>query len=199
MNLNNSRIGDALFTKTQQRVLSLLYGRPDKSYYLNEIVRLAGVGKGSVTRELEKFCHVGLLTLSRRGNQTHYQANKDNPIFSELRAITQKTFGIVDVLKQVLAPLMANVNYAFIFGSVAKGTEHAGSDIDLMLVGNELSYGAVMELLDPAEQQLGRTINPTIYSLQEFTTRCNSNQHFIKQVLEQSRLWIVGEKEVFHE
>ena len=199
MNINNSRIGDVLFTKTQQQVLGLLYGRPEQSYYLNEIVRLAGVGKGSVTRELEKFCRAGLLTLSHQGNQTHYQANKDNPIFSELRAITQKTFGIVDVLKHALTPLSANVDLAFVYGSIAKGTEHANSDIDLMLVGNELSYGAVMELLEPAEQQLGRTINPTIYSLPEFTDRSKNNQHFIQQVMGQSRLWIVGEKEVFNE
>jgi len=188
-----------LFTKTQQRVLGLLYGRPEQSFYLNEIVRLAEVGKGSVRRELEKLCRVGLLTMTRQGNQNHYQANSANPIFSELKAITQKTFGIVDVLKSALSPLLTRLDHAFIYGSVAKGSEHANSDIDLMLVGDELSYGVVMELLGPAEQRLGRTINPTLYSLQEFTDRRKNNQHFVTRVMVQPKLWITGETEALNQ
>src|SRR5450631_2285351 len=144
--MSSSAIGDALFTKTQQRVLGLLYGKPEQSYYLNEIVRLAAVGKGSVNRELDKLCAAGLLTVSRQGNQNHYQANANNPIFNELKAITQKTFGVVDIIKAALAPLLPQLNCAFIYGSVAQGTEHAGSDIDLMLVCDDMSYSEVMEL-----------------------------------------------------
>jgi len=192
---NTSRIGDALFTKTQQRVLGLLYGRPDRSFYLNELVRLAGVGKGSLRRELEKFCEAGLLTLTRQGNQNHYQANNASPIFGELKAITQKTFGIVDVLKDVLTPLLPYIDYAFVYGSIAKSSEHADSDIDLMLVGGELIYSDVMVLLDSAEQTLGRTINPTLYTHSEFTKRRNSNQHFVMRIMEQPKLWIIGDME----
>ena len=195
MSSGTSNIGDALFTKTQQRVLGLLYGRPERSFYLNELVRLAGVGKGSVRRELEKFCEAGLLTLTRQGNQNHYQANKASPIFSELKAITQKTFGIVNVLRDALTPLLPHIDYAFVYGSVAKSSEHAGSDIDLMLVGGELIYSDVMALLDSAEQKLGRTINPTLYTRNEFMKRRNSNQHFVTRVMEQPKLWIVGEME----
>ena len=190
--MSRSAIGDALFTKTQQRVLGLLYGKPEQSYYLNEIVRLAAVGKGSVNRELDKLCAAGLLTVSRQGNQNHYQANANNPIFNELKAITQKTFGVVDIIKSALAPLLPQLNCAFIYGSVAQGTEHAGSDIDLMLVGDDMSYSEVMELLAPAEKQLGRTINPTLYTVAEFTDRKNSHQPFITRVMEQPKLWLVG-------
>ena len=191
--MSRSAIGDALFTKTQQRVLGLLYGKPEQSYYLNEIVRLAAVGKGSVNRELDKLCAAGLLTVSRRGNQNHYQANANNPIFNELKAITQKTFGVVDIIKAALTPLLPQLNCAFIYGSIAQGTEHAGSDIDLMLVGDDMSYSKVMELLAPAEKQLGRTINPTLYTVAEFTDRKNNHQPFITRVIEQPKLWLMGE------
>jgi uncharacterized protein len=197
--INCSAIGDALFTKTQQRVLGLLYGKPEQSYYLNEIVRLAAVGKGTVNRELEKLCAAGLLTVSRQGNQNHYKANPNNPIFNELKAITQKTFGIGDIIKAALAPLLPQLTHAFIYGSVAKGTEHAGSDIDLMLVGDGLSYSEVMGLLSHAEQQLRRTINPTMYTIAEFNDRKASHQSFITRIMEQPKLWLVGDTELNNE
>ena len=137
--------------------------------------------------------------MTRQGNQNHYQANGSNPIFEELKAITQKTFGIVDILREALAPLLSRLDHAFVYGSVAKGSEHADSDIDLMLVGNELSYSAVMELLSPAEQRLGRTINPTLYSLQEFTDRHRNNQHFVTRIMLEPKLWITGETETFNQ
>ena len=185
-----SSIGDALFTGTQQRVLGLLYGKPEQSYYLNEIVRLAGMGKGAVSRELAKLVAAGLLTVVRQGNQNHYQANSANPIFAELKAITQKTFGIADVVKVALVPLLPAVELAFIYGSVAKGSEHASSDIDVMLVGDNLSYSEVMELLASAEQQLGRTVNPTIYDSLDFSKRIGAKQSFITRVMEQPKLWL---------
>jgi len=183
-----TNIGDALFTKTQQRLLSLLYGQPDQSLYLNELVRRAQVGRGSVARELVKLTDSGLVTMTRQGNQNHYQANRDNPIFHELVHIVQKTFGISEVLKNALLPVTDTLEQAFIYGSVAKGGAHAGSDIDLMLVGNDLSYSDIMELLAPAEQQLQRTINPTLYSPDEFEQRIADNQSFVTRVMEQPRL-----------
>jgi len=195
MTFNSSTIGDALFTKTQQRVLALLYGKPEQSYYFNEIVRLAGVGKGSIKRELEKFCEAGLLTVTPQGNQNHYQANSNNPIYRELRGITQKTFGVADIINIALAPLLAKIDIAFIYGSVAKGLEHADSDIDLFLVANELNYSDIMNVLPQAEKQLGRTISLTLYSQQEFKKRRKNNQHFIKRVMEQPKLWLTGNME----
>ncbi|WP_298451008.1 nucleotidyltransferase domain-containing protein [uncultured Marinobacter sp.] len=183
-----TNIGDALFTKTQQRVLTLLYGQPDQSLYLNELVRLAQVGRGSVARELTKLTDSGLVVMTRQGNQNHYQANRDNPIFHELIHIVQKTFGVSEILTNALLPVADSFEQAFIYGSVAKGEAHAGSDIDLMLVGHDLSYSDIMELLAPAEQQLQRTINPTLYSPDEFEKRIADNQSFVTRVMEQPRL-----------
>jgi predicted nucleotidyltransferase len=193
MNINKSNIGEALFTKTQQRVLGLLYGQTDKSFYLNEIVRLADMGKGTVRRELEKLVSVGLLTVNKQGNQNHYQANAENPIFTELQSIVRKTFGVVGVLSSVLHDILEIVDYAFVYGSVAKGTEHSDSDIDLMLVVEELSYTDLMDVLSIAEKQLGRSINPTIFNKQEIQKRVEQKQSFITRVLSQDLLWLKGE------
>lgn len=181
-------IGDALFTKTQQRLLSLLYGHPEQSYYLNELVRLANIGRGTVVRELAKLTDSGLVVMAWHGNQKHYQANPENPVFQELRQLVQKTFGISDVLQNALLPMADTLEQAFIYGSIAKGDAHAGSDIDLMLVGHDLSYSDVMTRLAPAEQQLQRTINPTLYSPSEFEQRIKDNQSFVTRVLEQPRI-----------
>lgn len=193
-------IGDALFTKTQQRLLSVLYGHPDQSFYLNELVRLAQIGRGSVVRELAKLTESGLVIMTPRGNQHHYQANQDIPIFQELCSLVQKTFGIREILQTALAPLADQVEQAFVYGSVAKGEAHAASDVDVMLIGNDLSYSGIMELLAPAEQQLQRTINPTVYSPAEFEQRIKEQQSFVTRVLEQPRLELVftNEKDLAH-
>lgn len=183
-------IADALFTKAQQRVLALLYGKPERSFYLNEIVRLAGMGRGAIARELEKLSLASLITVTPQGNQTHYQANRGNPVFDELRGIVIKTFGITDVLKEALNPLLskAEPQLVFIYGSIAKGEEHAESDIDVMIVADGVTYSDVMALLEPAERELKRIINPTIYSFDEFKKRRESDQSFIKRVLEQPKI-----------
>lgn len=193
-------IGDALFTKTQQRLLSVLYGHPDQSFYLNELVRLAQIGRGSVVRELAKLTESGLVIMTPHGNQHHYQANQDTPIFQELCSLVQKTFGIREILQTALAPLADQVEQAFVYGSVAKGEAHAASDVDVMLIGNDLSYNGIMELLAPAEQQLQRTINPTVYSPAEFEQRIKEQQSFVTRVLEQPRLELVftNEKDLAH-
>ncbi|MCX7546226.1 nucleotidyltransferase domain-containing protein [Marinicella gelatinilytica] len=195
MKMNQLTMGEALFTKTQQKVLGLLYGQTEKSFYLNEIVKLADMGKGTVRRELDKLSASGLLTVRKQGNQMHYQANSDNPIFHELQGIVKKTFGVVGNIESALQDILPDVTYAFIYGSVAKGSEHAGSDIDLMVIAEDLSYTLLMETLADAEQQLGRPINPTIYSPNEFQKRIKNNQNFITRVLSQDILWIKGEEQ----
>lgn len=181
-------VGDALFTKAQQKVLSLLFGRPDKSYYLNEIVRYAAMGKGVISRELAKLTAAGLLLASKQGNQNHYQANANAAIFSELKQIVLKTFGLVGLLQAELQPLLPQLEQAFVYGSVAKGDDHASSDVDVMLVGHDLSYSNVMQLLMPVEKQLQRSINPTLYSPEEFAERLATGQNFLTQVMAQARI-----------
>jgi len=186
-------IGEALFTKTQQKVLGILYGQTEQSFYLNELVKLVGMGKGTVRRELDKLTAAGLLTVRKQGNQMHFQANSGNPIFHELKDIVKKTFGVVGVVESALENILPDVLFAFIYGSVAKGKEHTDSDIDLMIVAEDLSYSILVESLTDVERQLGRTINPTLYTPDEFQTRINEKQHFITQVLSHEILWIKGE------
>ncbi len=183
-------IASALFTKTQQQILALLYGQADSSFYLNEIVRLTDVGKGAIARDLKKMTEAGLLRTHRQGNQTHYQANPDNPIYEELRTITRKTFGVVEVVHQALISLHPHIHFAFIYGSIAKGTDHAASDVDVFIVGDDLSYSEVMEALEPAENQINRAINPTIFTQSEFTQRESAQNHFIIQVMAGPKLWL---------
>ena len=128
-------IGDALFTKTQQKVLGLLFGKPDKSFYTNEIMRWAAMGRGTVSRELERLVGAGLISITREGNQNHYQADHTNPIYKELVSIVKKSFGIADEIKERLKPLDKSIELAFIYGSISKGSDTKSSDIDLMLVG----------------------------------------------------------------
>ena len=185
-------LGEVLFTKTQQKVLGLLYGRPAETFYLNEIVRLAGIGKGTIKRELEKMLAAGLLTVKRIGNQSHYQANKNCPIFTELSGIVRKTIGIVDVIKTALLTVDVDIQLAFIYGSMAKGEDTVNSDIDLMVVTDSLAYADLMSVLSDAEASLGRPINPTIYDETQIKRKLAEENAFLTRVMEQSKLWIKG-------
>lgn len=187
-----SLLGDVLFTKTQQRVLGLLFGTPEQTFYLNEIVRLAGVGKGTVNRELIRMQESGLLTVTRIGNQNHFQANKQCPIYDELKGIVRKTFGIADVIHYALLPIEEKIDYAFVYGSIAKGEDNADSDIDLMVVSGSLSYADVMNVLIGTEQSLGRTVNPSIYTARQIKDKLKSKDSFISRVMKQDKLWIKG-------
>jgi predicted nucleotidyltransferase len=181
-------VGDALFTKGQQKVLVLFFGQAHKSFYLNEVVRYAAMGKGVISRELAKLTDAGLLVASKQGNQNHYQANADCPIFNELKQIVLKTFGVAGLLRVGLEPLFGQLEQAFIYGSMAKGEDHAGSDIDMMLVGNDLSYSDIMHMLGPIEQQLQRTVNPTLYSPAEFAERLAAEQNFLTKIMAQDQI-----------
>jgi predicted nucleotidyltransferase len=158
-----SGIGDALFTKTRRKVLGLLFSNLDKTYYFNEIVRMAGVGIGTVQRELEKLTAAGLLTVRKVGNQKHYQANPKSPIFQELRDIVLKTFGVANELLRALEPFSEKIVVAFVYGSIAKGADTASSDIDLIVISGDLVYPEVISTFADAEATLGRAVNPTLY------------------------------------
>lgn len=187
-------IADALFGKTKQRVLGLLYGKPDESFHANEIVRRAGTGKGSVMRELETLRAAGLLTCENRGNQTLYQANHQSPVYAELAGLVRKTFGMADVIRLALSPLASKIRWAFIYGSIAKNEAAATSDIDLMLIGENLQYSEVMELLASAEKNLGRTISPTLYTPQDLAGKIAAGSAFVIRVLEQSKINVIGQE-----
>lgn len=185
-------LGDALFSKTQRQILGLLFGRSDKSYYTKEIVRFAGVGVGTIQRELEKLSTVGLLTIEYIGNQKHYRANEKSPIFEELRGIVQKTFGLADVLREALSDYRDIINLAFIYGSVAKETDRVRSDVDIMIVSDHLSYPETLELFAVIEPTVGRPVNPTIYKVVEFKNKIASDNSFVTRVIKQQKIFLVG-------
>ena len=192
MGMNKTSLSEALFSKTQRRVLGLLFGNPDRRYYANGIVRFAGAGIGTVQRELERLAAVGLLTVTRIGNQKHYQANRQSPIFEELRGIVLKTFGVADVLREALAPFAGRIREAFIYGSVAKGMDTASSDIDVMVVADDLSYSDIFPPLAEAENKLGRTINPTVYSQTELRRKLAEDNAFLSRVMDQPKVYLIG-------
>lgn len=169
----------------------MLFSRPDKSFFANEIVRLAGGGFGAVHRELAALESAGLITATRIGNQKHYQANREAPIYAELRGIVLKTVGLADVLRKALAPLAPRIRAAFVYGSIAKGTDTARSDIDLMVVADNLEYADVFKIASDAEAVLGRSINPTVLSSRELKKE-SADDGFHSRVLAQPRIFVIG-------
>lgn len=185
-------IADALFTRTQQRVLGLLYGNPSRSFYSNEIVRLSGVGIGTVHRELARLLASGLVTAGAIGNQKHYQANRAAPVFEELRGLALKTFGVADVLRAALAPLAARIRVAFVHGPVAAGKDAGPADVDVMVLSDYLGYGEVIAALGAAERSLGRGVNPSIYGRVEFLRRASEEGGFLARALHGPRILLIG-------
>lgn len=192
MHKQATSMADALFSTTQQRVLSHLFGQPHKSFYASELIRLAAGGSGAIQRELARLEQSGLITVTRIGAQKHYQANPDAPIYSELCGIVQKTVGLAEPLKKALKPIAEQVVAAFVYGSVAKRNDTATSDIDLMLISDTLTYADVFTALENTASIVGRSINPTVYSTKEFNRRIAEGKSFIKRVLAQPKLWIIG-------
>lgn len=183
---------DCLFSSTKQRVLGILYGQPHRSFYSNELIKLAAIGTGAVQRELATLTSSGLVTVLAVGNQRHYRANAQSPIFEELRSIIQKTVGLAGPLQDALEPVLDDILAAFVYGSVAKKTDTADSDIDLMVVSDHLSYGDLFTALEEASVALGRPINPTILSHKEFQERMARQESFLTRVIQQPKIWIVG-------
>ena len=187
---------DALFPAVRQRVLAVLFGSPDRSFYANELIALARSGSGAVQRELASLLAAGLVTVRDQGNQKHYQANAASPVFAELRGLVLKTVGLADVLRAALAPLEDQVAAAFVYGSVARQQDTAASDVDVLIVSDALGYAEVFGALEGAAQTLGRTINPTLYTRAELARRRAQDNAFVTRVLDQPRIWLMGDEEV---
>ena len=185
-------MADALFPKVRQRVLAVLFGNPDRSFYANEVIALAQSGTGAVQRELAALLDAGLLLMTRRGNQKHFQANSAAPVFAELRGLVLKTMGLADVLRAALAPLEAHISAAFVYGSVAKQQDTAHSDIDVLIVSATLGYADVFGALESATTQLGRKVNPTLYTPEDITKRMAQDNAFVTRVLQQPKIWLIG-------
>lgn len=195
MGTQRARAGQsaALFGKSRLAVLALLYGRPEESFYLREAARAAGVGLGAVQRELRRLADAGIVRRTRRGRQVYYQADRGCPFFAELKGLVVKTAGVGDVLRAALAPLAGRVRVAFIHGSVARGEEQRGSDVDVLVVGSA-SFAEVAAALGPAQKVLAREVNPTVYPPAEFRAKAAAGHHFIKTVLCGAKIFLTGDE-----
>ncbi len=185
-------MADALFPKVRQRVLAVLFGNPDRSFYANEVIALAQSGTGAAQRELAALLDAGLLLMTKRGNQKHFQANTAAPVFAELRGLVLKTMGLADVLRVALATLETQISAAFVYGSVAKQQDTAQSDIDVLILSSTLGYADVFGVLENATSQLGRRVNPTLYTPDDIAKRIAQDNAFVTRVLQQPKIWLIG-------
>ena len=192
-NKKNRSLIDALFSSVRKKVLGVLFGNPGRSFFFNEIIALVNSGTGAVQRELERLSDSGLVTISQVGNQKHYQANPNSPIFEEICSLIRKTVGLVEPLKDALTSCREKLQFALVFGSVAKESDNAYSDIDLLIVSDEMTLEDVYVLLSDVEKDLVRKINPTIYTKAEFETRLQSKNSFLMRVLKGKTILLVGE------
>lgn len=180
-----------LFSEYRRRVLALLLLHPDERYHVREIARLTNTTAGTLHRELSKLAKSKVLLREQSGNQVYYQANRNFPIYTELASILKKTSGLVDVLFDFLTPLAEKIEVAFVFGSVAKGTENQGSDIDVLIIG-EIDFTEVVVALYAAQTSLGREINPKIYSREQWKASIHKKDLFIQEILNNPKLFIMG-------
>jgi hypothetical protein len=189
---NASALGDLLFGQTRGRILALLFGRPDQSFYIRQIARETRTSAGSVQRELEALANVGLIQRTDSGHQVYYQANHNHPVYPEIHALVAKTVGVFQLIRAALAPLADRISQAFVYGSLASGNENAQSDVDLMIVG-EVRLDEVLAQLAPVEPRIGRPINPTLYSLSDFKTKIDNGNHFLRSVMQGQKVFLIGE------
>ena len=190
-------IKHALFTESQAKVLFWIFGQPRRSYHLSELRRLTGLGSASLQREINRLVDANLATSEMVGNQRQITANNKSSVFHELCALTRKIVNIAPMLQEALSVIENKIVIALVYGSVAKETDTATSDIDVMLVGHDLTLGEVLEALEPVETMLDRKINPTCYSVGEFKKRLGDQDSFVNRVLDQPTIKLIGDADVF--
>jgi DNA-binding transcriptional ArsR family regulator len=195
MRADGKTLEDVLFGKARGAILALLYEHPDESLYYRQITRqVKGLSVGTLQRELDTLTNLGLIERSDVGKQVFYRANRNHPVFPELRALVAKTVGAIPALRVALAPLADRISVAFIYGSKARGTEKAESDIDLLVVGRT-TLEDVLEKVGNIEASLRRVVNPTVYSVPEFKTKLASGNHFLNSVVRGEKLFLIGDED----
>ncbi|KJC51458.1 transcriptional regulator [Bradyrhizobium sp. LTSP849] len=188
-------LSSALFSKVQQRVLGLIFAHPDRSFYTSEIIRTVESGSGAVERELSRLQRSGLVSVEHIGNQKHYRANRHSPIFEELQGLVLKTVALREPLRNALEPYADKIKTAFVYGSVANGTDTAQSDIDVMVIGDDLNYSDLYTAFQHAEDRLLRKINPTFLSTDEWQRRSSTDGSFIQKLGARPMMFLFGSKD----
>jgi len=192
-NSGDDRLAAALFSRNRRAILGLLFGHADEAFYLRQVIRASGGGAGAVQRELKQLAAAGIIRREVRGNQVYFQANPDCPIFGELKSLLAKTAGVADALRAVLGPLAERIRIALLYGSVARAEHTRTSDVDLLVVG-DVSFPEIVAALGPAQQELQREINPTVYRADEFRSKVAAGHHFLARVLGQPKVFLIGDK-----
>lgn len=191
----SSNLAGALFSRVQSRVLGILFGRPDQQFQLTEIISKAGSGRGAVQRELEKLTEVGIVATAAYGNRKLYHANRESPVFHELHQLVLKTVGMVDPLREALAPYRQSIASAFVYGSIAKGKDTAKSDIDVMIIADGLAYSEVFSALQKAEKDLARPINPNLMAVGDWVRKIKNKTSFVARIFNQPKLFLFGNED----
>ena len=161
---------DLLFPATRGRILALLILHPEQALHVRELARRTGVAAGTLARELSRLAAVGLLKREARGNQVLYAADVDCPIHTDIANLLRKTAGLADVVTLALSPLAEKIGVALIFGSQASGLANAGSDIDVLIVGN-ITFKEAVRALYPVQSQLGFEVNPKVFTAKEWADK----------------------------
>ena len=190
----STALSAVLFGQIRGAVLALLYGHADKSFYVRQIARHVNASVGAVQRELEKLAQVDLIVRTAVGNQVFYQVNQLSPVFAEMRTLVSKTVGIFNVLCSALEQLADRVTIAFVYGSVARQEEKSESDVDLMIIGC-VELDDVLARLSDVETTLGRAVNPTPYSEDEFKKKLGEGNHFLNAVVKGDKVFLIGNED----
>jgi predicted nucleotidyltransferase len=186
-------IATHLLGQTRSAVLGTLLLHPEDSLHVHELARRTGASAGSLHRELRALAELGVLLRQEVGRQVHYRANPSSPVFAELAGLLRKTAGLADVLREALAGV-EGVHLAFVFGSMAKGTFDARSDVDLLIAG-EASFAEISNALRAAEERLGREVTPTVYSFEELSQKVAEGHHFLTRVLSEPKIMLRGNED----
>ena len=184
---------NSILTDRQSKLFRWLFGQPERSFYLNELLRLTKLSSASLQQELNRLTAAGLVSSTRVGNLRMFKANPASPVFTELVSLTRKTCGLSQLFQQALLPMKPSLQHAWIYGSVAKETDTSASDIDLLLVGEKISLSEVLNLFQPLEDEMKRKVNPTCYTPQEFARRLDDADSFASKVMSQPYIDLLKE------
>jgi predicted nucleotidyltransferase len=189
--MRNSSVLTALFPQVRQSVLAATLGQPDKWWYLSELADRLGTSPSSLQREVSSLVASGILVHRREGTRAYFKAETQSPVFRELQQLFEKTAGLAPILEQMLKPFGSKIRCAFIYGSIARNREHATSDVDLMVIGST-GLADLSPALRKAEERLGREVNVTAYSREEFREKIKSRDHFVTAVLRGRKQFVKG-------
>jgi len=195
---SDTSLGNLLFGRTRGRILSKLFGASNEALFVRQIARGVDVSVGTVQRELTMLAGAGLILRAQTGNQVFYRANRDHPVFTDLHALLARTTGVFHQLSRALAPLADRIQFAFVYGSFARGDENAESDIDVMVIGT-VTLDELLERLAPVERSLRRPVSPTVYSQKELKAKLRAGNHFLKAVQKGQSVFLIGDEHEFRQ